>query len=75
MAETKERSWHILAMGRGQGTADKAQKHLHEMGYKNARVIAVENNKESDEKLIELLHEREWDGISIGEFVVCSRRK
>jgi L-alanine-DL-glutamate epimerase-like enolase superfamily enzyme len=61
-----ERTWHILAMGRGQATADKAEKHLHELGYKNAKVIGLTNDKESDEKLIELLRERQWDGVSIG---------
>ena len=68
MAGKKERSWHILAMGRGQSTAEKAQKHLHEIGYKNAIVMGVDNDKASDDKLIQLLAERQWDAVSIGRW-------
>ena len=67
MAGKKERSWNILVTGRGQSIAVKAEKHLHEIGYKNAKVIAIENDKASDDQLIQLLAERQWDGVSIGK--------
>jgi hypothetical protein len=54
-------------MGRGQQNAEKAEKHLHEIGYKNAKVIGVDNDNASDDKLIELLKGNDWDGVSIGK--------
>ncbi len=54
-------------MGRGQLVAEKIEKHLHEIGYKNAKVIGVDNNKASDDKLIEVLKGNDWDGVSIGK--------
>lgn len=68
MSSKKEHSWYILAVGRGQSTAEKAEKHLHEIGFKNASVLAVENDKVSDDKLIQLLNERQWDAVSIGRW-------
>ena len=72
MAEKKERSWHILAMGRGQSTAEKAEKFLHEMGYKNVRAMGIDNTKACDDQLIQILHEREWDGVSVGKSLMIS---
>ncbi|CAF1125722.1 unnamed protein product [Didymodactylos carnosus] len=66
MSSTKSYEWKILAFGRGQQTSEKAEKHLHSLGYKNARVISLENNQENDQRLIKLLKEEEWDGVSIG---------
>ena len=71
MAATKEYPWKILALGRGQLTADKANKYLHDIGFKNALVVALENDHASDEKLIGLLKRQEWDGVSIG-ISICS---
>jgi len=67
MSGSKTRSWKILAMGRGQQTAEKAEKHLHEIGYKNAKVIGVDNDNASDNKVIELLKGNDWDGVAIGK--------
>jgi len=70
MSGSKTRSWKILAIGRGHPLAEnreKREKHLHEIGYKNAEVIRVDNNKASDDKLIEVLKENDWDGVSIGK--------
>ncbi len=67
MAGAKSHSWKILAMGRGEGTAAKAEKYLHELGYKNAKVIGVDNDKASDDKVIEILKGNDWDGVSIGK--------
>ena len=55
-------------MGRGQATADKAEKHLHQIGFKNAKVVGVDNDKASDDKLIQLLKDHEWDAVSIGRY-------
>lgn len=66
MTERRERSWHILALGKDPAVASKAEKHLHELGYINAKVIGLDNNDYDDEKLIHLFKERPWDGISIG---------
>jgi len=67
MSGSKSRSWKILAMGRGQKTAEKAENYLHEIGYKNAKVIGVDNDKASDDKVIEILKGNDWDGVSIGK--------
>jgi hypothetical protein len=53
-------------MGRDEETAIKAEKYLHELGYSNTKVIGVENDKATDDYLIELLKGNDWDGISIG---------
>jgi hypothetical protein len=66
MSDSKNRSWKILAMGRGKETAAKAEKHLHERGYTNIKVIGVENDKATDDYIIELLKGNDWDGICIG---------
>jgi hypothetical protein len=70
MSQTKAHSWKILAFGRGTSTAEKAEKHLHDLGYKNAKVIGLENDKASDDKLIELLKGNDWDGISFGNYAL-----
>jgi hypothetical protein len=54
-------------MGRGQKIAEKAENYLHEIGYKNAKVIGVDNDKASDDKVIETLKGNDWDGVSIGK--------
>jgi hypothetical protein len=66
MSDSKNRSWKILAMGRSKEVAPKVEKHLHEGGYTNIKVIGVENDKATDDYLIELLKGNDWDGISIG---------
>jgi hypothetical protein len=63
----KGHSWKILAIGRGSMIAETAEKHLHELGYQNAKVLAVDNDKASDDKFIELLKNNDWDGVSIGK--------
>ncbi len=67
MAASKNSSWKVLAMGRGVKTAAKAEEYLHQLGYKNAKVIGVENDKASDDRLIELLKQTDWDAVSIGK--------
>lgn len=67
MSGSKTHSWKILALGRGQVTAEKAEKHLHEIGFPNVKVIGVDNDKASDDKLIELLKQDDWEGVSIGK--------
>ena len=69
MAATKERPWKILVIGRGQAIAEKAEKHLHELGFKHAKVISIEDDKGSDEKLIQMLTDHEWDAVSIGRYL------
>ncbi len=54
-------------MGRGKQTAAKAEQHLHEIGYPNVKVVGVENDKASDDEVIKLLKDNDWDGVSIGE--------
>ncbi|CAF1023565.1 unnamed protein product [Adineta steineri] len=66
MPGSKGGSWKILGLGRGEETAQKAEKHLHELNYPNAKVIGLENDKAGDDKLIELLKTNDWDGVSIG---------
>ena len=66
MSSSINRSWKVLGMGRGKDTAAKAEKHLRELGYTNIKIIGVENDKASDDYLIELLKENDWDGVSIG---------
>ncbi len=66
MSGSKNRSWKILGMGRGKETAAKAEKYLHELGYSNTKIIGVENDKATDDHLIELLKGNDWDAISIG---------
>jgi hypothetical protein len=53
-------------MGRGKETAAKAEKYLHELGYSNTKLLGVENDKATDDYLIELLKGNDWDAISIG---------
>ncbi len=67
MSTSKIHTWKILAMGRGKQTAAKPQQHLHESGYPNAKVIGVENDKASDDEVIQLLKSNDWDGVSIGK--------
>ncbi len=66
MSGSKNRSWKVLCMGRDEETATKAEKHFHELGYSNTKIIGVENDKVTDDHLIELLKGNDWDGISIG---------
>jgi hypothetical protein len=64
MSRSKGRPWQILVVGRG--GAEKIEQHLHELNYKNVKVVALENDKASDDKFIELLKSQEWAGVSIG---------
>jgi hypothetical protein len=67
MSDSKNRSWKILTMGRrSKEVAPKTEKDLHERGYTNIKSIRVENDKATDDYLIELLKGNDWDGISIG---------
>ncbi|CAF0876357.1 unnamed protein product [Rotaria sordida] len=66
MTGSKAHSWKILVLRREHELTEKAEEYLHEMGYKNAQVIAIENDKTNDDKLIELLKRNDWDGVSIG---------
>ncbi|CAF0792006.1 unnamed protein product [Rotaria sp. Silwood1] len=66
MTGSKAHSWKILVLGREHELAEKAEQYLHEMGYKNIKVIIVENDKVNDDKLIEVLKSNDWDGVSIG---------
>jgi hypothetical protein len=68
MSESKAHSWKILALGRGRNVGEKVEKHLHEIGYKNVKAIGLENDKAYDDKLIELLKDNNWDGVSIGKY-------
>jgi predicted RNA methylase len=67
MATSRNYSWKVLAIGRGPETAAKAEEHLHALGYKNSKVIGVDNDKASDDQLSKLIQENDWDAISIGE--------
>ncbi len=51
---------------RSKEVAPKTEKDLHERGYTNIKSIRVENDKATDDYLIELLKGNDWDGISIG---------
>ncbi len=53
-------------MGRSKEAAAKAEKYLHERGDTNIKVIGVENDKATDDYIIELLKGNDWDGICIG---------
>ena len=64
------KNWKILGMGRGEDKAEKAEKHLHELGYKNMKVIGIENDKATDDKIIELLKQGDWDAISFGKSIL-----
>lgn len=63
----KGHPWKILGIGRSQTMAEMVENNLHELGYKNVKVIGIENDKTSDDKLIELLKNNDWDGVSIGK--------
>jgi len=67
MSGSKTHSWKILALGKGQTAAEKIEKHLHEIGYPNVKVMGAENDKASDDKLIEILKQDDWEGVSIGK--------
>ena len=67
MAEKKGSSWHVLAFGKEPEVAKKAEKHLHETGFKNVRFIGLDNAGYTDEQLIEFIKERQWDAVSIGK--------
>ena len=67
MSGGKAHPWKILCFGRGEGTAHKAEEHLHEIGYKNVKVIGLENDKASDDKVIELLKQDDWIAVSFGK--------
>ncbi len=66
---TTSYDWNILALGADKKTAGKAQKFIISLGYKNAKIIGVNNTKESDQELIAALKEKQWDAISIGQLV------
>jgi methenyltetrahydromethanopterin cyclohydrolase len=68
MAGAKAHSWKVLGLGKTKAIAEKTEKHLQEIGYKNAKVIALENDKASDDTVIELLKENDWDGVCFGEY-------
>ena len=63
----KGHSWKILGVGRNAQTAEQAEQHLHELNYKNAKIISLENDKTSDDQFIELLKNGDWDAVSIGQ--------
>ncbi|CAF0801569.1 unnamed protein product [Rotaria sp. Silwood1] len=66
-ATGKRYDWKILALGRGVGTATKAEEYLKSLGYKNITVYGnVENSKDGDEKIITLLQQTDWDAVSFG---------
>ena len=56
----------ILALGAGKKLPVEVEKALISFGYKNSKIIGVEDTKESDQELIDVLKEKEWDAISIG---------
>ncbi|CAF1185964.1 unnamed protein product [Didymodactylos carnosus] len=66
MSSTKSSEWKILALGNDQQLGEEIKQHLHSLGYKNARVVILQNNQENDQHLLKLLKEEEWDGVSIG---------
>ncbi|UJR15910.1 hypothetical protein I4U23_002831 [Adineta vaga] len=66
MPGSKGHSWKILGIGRGAETAEKAEKYMRELNFPNAKVIALQNDKASDDKFIEILKSDEWDGVSVG---------
>ncbi|CAF1102196.1 unnamed protein product [Adineta steineri] len=61
--------WKILGIGACKKLASKAQDNLQSLGYKNTRVIGINDTKESDEEFIKKLKEEQWDAISIGGYV------
>jgi hypothetical protein len=67
MAGLKNLTWKVLVMGRGQKIGDAIEKHVHGLGYKNIKAFAIEDNKTSDEQIIKLLKEHDWQGIAIGK--------
>jgi hypothetical protein len=66
MSSNIEYSWKILGLGRSQQIAEKAEKQLHELGFKHVKVVGLSNDQASDDRLIQLLGEEQWDGVSIG---------
>jgi len=70
MSEAQTRLWKILCFGRGEGTAQKAEEYLHESGYKNIKVVGIENDKASDDKIIELLKQDDWIAVSFGKNIL-----
>ena len=56
----------ILGIGAGNKPVPTMQKYLMEMGYNNFKIFGIYNTKESDEKLIAALKEKQWDAVAIG---------
>jgi hypothetical protein len=67
MASSRNYSWKVLAIGKGAENAPKAEEHLHALGYKNSKVIGVDNDKASDDQVLKAIQEKDWDAVSIGE--------
>lgn len=67
MSASKGRAWKVLGVGRSDEVAAKLEEHMHELNYSNVKVIALENDKDSDDKFIETLKSEEWEAVSIGE--------
>ena len=70
MPGSKTHSWKILCFGRGEGTAQKAEEYLHKIGYINVKVVGLTNDKASDDKVIELLKQDDWVGVSFGKDIL-----
>ncbi|CAF1353459.1 unnamed protein product [Adineta ricciae] len=66
MPGSKGHQWKILAVGRQATIAEALENFMHESNYNNVKVIALENDKDSDDKFIEMLKSNEWDAVSIG---------
>ena len=69
MPGSKGHQWKILAVGREAKIAETLESFMHESNYNNVKVIALENDKDSDDKFIEMLKSNEWDAVSIGSLI------
>ncbi|CAF4252918.1 unnamed protein product, partial [Adineta steineri] len=56
----------ILGVGAGTKPIEKMQKTLTEKGYNNIKLLGLYNTKESDQKLLAALKEKQWDAVTIG---------
>jgi hypothetical protein len=67
MATSRNYSWKVLAIGKGAENEAKIEEHLHALGYKNSKVVGIANDKASDDRVLKVIQDNDWDAISIGE--------
>ena len=65
-SSTPSKKWKVLTVGAGKLMAGRAQESLLAAGYKNVKVLGIENTKESDQEFVAALKEQQWDAVAFG---------